>query len=152
MKTLMCGLVAAVGLVSATAEVDTNVEMDFSGFTAFVPCADGGNGEEVVFQGNLHILVSVTFDAKGGFHANSHYQPQGLCGEGQSTGDEYHATGVTQEHFNGKVGSSYVYLNTFRLVGPGQNNDYIVRQALHFMVNSDGTVTMEHDRTEIDCR
>jgi hypothetical protein len=80
------------------AEVTQNESVDFTGFSVFVRCANNGAGELVIFQGNLHALVSFTINAS---HVSGkfHFQPQGLTGTGRRTGDKYQATGVTQDMF-----------------------------------------------------
>jgi hypothetical protein len=49
----------AFGAGTAEAEVVTNTSIPFTGFTAFVPCANGGAGETIVgVGGELHLLSS----------------------------------------------------------------------------------------------
>src|SRR5688572_27059359 len=61
--------------------------------TVFVPCANGGAGEFVDLEGSLHIVTHLTVNGNG-FSAKTHYQPQGVSGVGQTTGDQYNAVGV----------------------------------------------------------
>jgi hypothetical protein len=136
----------------ANAEVVTNEKIDFTGFTVFVPCANGGAGELVTFEGPLHVLITVTLDNRGGFHAKSHFQPQGLSGTGADTGDKYQATGVTQDHFNGKVGLTFTSVNNFRIIGQGKGNNFLVHENLHLTINANGVATAVHDNFSIDCR
>ena len=93
---------AAVARAQATT-VTTNEQIPFSQLV-FVPCADSGAGELILISGTLHVLSHVTIDAQGGLHAKIHFQPQGATGVGLTTGDTYHATGVTQGHFNATGG------------------------------------------------
>jgi hypothetical protein len=137
---------------AARAEVTTNEKINFDGFTVFVPCAAGGAGELVVFTGNLHVLLTTTLDNAGGFHAKTHFQPQGLTGVGMTTGAKYQATGVTQDNLNGTVGSTYTFVNNFRIIGQGPGNNYLVHENYHITVNANGTVTVEHDNFTIDCK
>lgn len=149
---LLTAFSLAFSAVIVRAAVVVNESIPFDGFTVFVECADGGNGEEVVFTGDLHVLLAVTLDANGGFHAKEHFQPQGLTGIGQSTGDKYQATGVTQDTFNGKVGSTFTYVNNFRIIGQGPGNNYLVHETFHVTVNANGTTTVVHDNLTIDCK
>ena len=156
MRTTKAGLAvcAAVLLASgpAAAEVTTNVSNDVTGLTVFVPCANGGGGETVVFEGRLHVLAVVTLDNKGGFHLKSHSQPQGLTGTGQVTGDKYQGTGVTQDQLNGKVGETYTYVNNFRIIGPGPGNNYLVHTTSHYTVNANGELAVEHVHSTSTCK
>jgi hypothetical protein len=156
---LLCrslALLSAFGLAftafSARAAVIDNETISLDGFTVFVPCADGGNGEDVVFTGNLHVLLAVTLNASGGFHAKEHFQPQGLTGVGQSTGDKYQGTGVTQDTFNGKVGSTFTFVNNFRIIGQGPGNNSLLHETFHVTVNANGTTTVVHDNLTSDCK
>lgn len=118
----------------------------------YVPCAAGGAGEVVVFEGNLHVLTALTVDNKGGFHLKTHAQPQGLSGVGLVTGDKYQATGVTQDQTNVKAGQTYTYVNNFRMIGQGPGNNYTVHTTFHYTVNANGELTVVHDNTKIDCK
>jgi hypothetical protein len=93
-------LVLAVGLstisvqpVSAAVQTNIKVPIDIG---VFIPCAADGAGEVVFLTGNLHILLRFTMDQAGGIHVASHFQPQGISGNGQTTGDKYQGTGVTK--------------------------------------------------------
>ncbi len=149
-------LLTAFGLafsaVNVRAAVVVNESIPFDGFTAFVECADGGNGEEVVLTGDMHFLLAVTLDANGGLHVKDHYQFQGVSGIGQSTGDKYQAVGVSQGTFNGKVGFTYTFVQNFRIIGQGPGNDFLVHVTFHLTVNADGTTTVFHDNFTIDCK
>jgi hypothetical protein len=118
----------------------------------FVPCADGGAGEIVVLSSNLHMLSHVTRDGSGGFHAKAHFQPQGIRGTGVNTGDKYQATGVTQAHFNGKVGFEITFANNFRIIGQGPGNNFLVRENFHVTVNANGEVTAVVDNFRVECK
>ena len=94
-------LILAITLLSfsvppAQAEVQTNLKVPVT-IGVFIPCAAGGAGEDVFLTGNLHVLLRFTMDQAGGIHVASHFQPQGISGAGQTSGDKYQATGVTQE-------------------------------------------------------
>ena len=150
-RIIGCLAIALLTTVGARAENLVN-DIDFTGFTVTVPCADGGAGEDVVFEGNLHILIAVTLDGKGGFHIKQHFQPQGLQGVGLSTGDKYQATGVTQIHFNGQVGQTITFINNFRMIGQGPGNNFLVHENYHLTVNANGVVSVEHDNMSVECK
>ena len=148
-------LVAAlIGPTSALAAAETyteNVKVPID-LVVFVPCAAGGAGEEVYFSGPLHILLHFTIDNRGGFHAKTHFQPQGVSGVGQTTGAKYQATGVTQDHFNGKVGVTYTFVNNFKIIGQGPGNNFLVHENYHVTINANGTVVVEHDNFSVVCK
>ena len=143
---------AAVARAQATT-VTTNERIPFS-LIAFVPCANGGAGEEVLVTGTLHVLTHVTIDTQGGLHVKLHFQPQGASGVGLTTGDIYRATGVTQEHvnFNANTGFTDTFINNFRIIGQGPDNNLLVHQTIHITVTPNGDVTSVVDNTSVECR
>jgi hypothetical protein len=117
----------------------------------FVPCANGGLGEDVELTGTIHDLFHVTADGRGGFHVKLHDSPQGVIGTGLTTGARYHGTGVTQSHFNLKVGEQSTDINNFRIIGPGPGNNFLLHENFHVTINANGVVTAGHDNFSVQC-
>ena len=131
----------------------TNIIVDFS-LEEFVYCANNGAGEVVELSGPLHILL-VTNISNNRISGFSHFQPQGVQGRGQATGNLYNATGVTQEHFSGSLVNgqfTYTFVNNYRLIGQGPGNNFLVHQTVHATFNSSGEATASVDNTTIDCK
>jgi len=150
--TLLTLSFAAVAFSQALA-ITTNDFVPFAQIN-LVPCADGGAGELVLIQGTLHIQQHITINNNRAT-VKSHFQPQGADGVGLSTGDLYNATGVTQEVdtlplTNGAA--EFTFINNFRLIGQGPNNNLLVHQTVHTTVNADGTVTSVVDNTSVECQ
>jgi hypothetical protein len=151
-------VLAAISLVflsapSARAEVEENVRIPVE--IAFeIPCANGGTGEIVVLTGDLHVVTSFVINGnvvRGRFH----YQPQGISGYGTVTGDQYHATGVTQGQFKSslKNGEAMVSLvNNFRIIGQGPGNNFLVHENMHLTINANGDITTSVDHLGADCK
>jgi hypothetical protein len=118
----------------------------------FVPCAAGGAGELVDLSGTLHVLLHTTLDGSGGFHAKTHFQPQGVVGVGLTTGDIYQGTGATQNHLNGSVGEESTFVDNFRLIGPGPGNNLLLHETVHVTVNANGVVTALVSNFSVECR
>jgi len=130
-----------------------NIIIDFS-LEEFVSCANNGAGEVVEFSGPLHILI-VSNSNKQRISGLTHFQPQGVHGTGQTTGDLYNATGVTQEHFSGSlVNGQYTatFINNYRLIGQGPGNNFLIHQTIHVTFNSNGDATASVDHTTIECK
>jgi hypothetical protein len=117
-----------------------------------IPCANGGAGEDVHLTGEIHSLFHITIDNQGGVHVKTHSNPQGVRGVGLTTGDKYQGTGVTQDHFNGKVGQTFTFINNFRIIGQGPNNNVLLHQNVHFTVSAKGDVTASVDNFSAECR
>jgi hypothetical protein len=121
---------------------------------AFVPCANGGAGELVLIQGTLHIQQHLTINGNRA-SIKSHFQPQGAEGVGLTTGDKYNATGVTQEHDSisiSNLGFEFTFINNFKIIGQGPDNNLLVHQTIHVTVTPNGVVTTVVDNTTIECR
>ena len=118
-----------------------------------VPCANGGAGEDVLLTGFLHVLITGTLDASGSLHTTTHFQPMGVAGTGETTGDVYRATGITRDEANGlDVPFEATFVNNFRLIGPGKGNNFLVHETAHLTVNAQGEVTVLLENLSIECK
>jgi hypothetical protein len=141
--------------VSATSAstVITNV-IEPLDFTQFVPCADGGNGEDVHLTGTIHTVIRTTINGnKVGIKTQSN--PQGVSGVGLTSGDVYRGTGVTGETSNENVAGfpeTETFINNFRIIGPGRGNNFLVHENGHLTVNANGTATTFIDNFSIECK
>ena len=135
----------------ARAEVTVNLSVPVD-IAVFIPCANGGAGEVVTLSGDLHTVLRYTDPARGGIHAASHFQPQGISGVGETTGDTYHATGVTQDEFNATVAVEETFVNNFRIIGQGSGNNFLVHSVFHITFNANGPITAFVDTLSVDCR
>jgi hypothetical protein len=148
---LVLAIAAALAAVPvAQSAVVTNDRVPFS-LVAFVPCANGGAGELVLVEGTLHVLVTETVNDN---HVSFkiHFQPQGATGIGLTTGDTYHATGVTQEHVSIGPGLNDTFVNNFRIIGEGPDNNLLVHQLIHLTINANGEVTADIVSSSVECR
>jgi hypothetical protein len=119
----------------------------------FVPCANGGAGELVQIQGTLHIQQHITINDNRAT-IKSHFQPQGAGGTGLTTGDTYNAVGVTQEVDTLALtagATEFTFVNNFRLIGQGPDNNLQVHQLVHVTINANGTVTNVIDNSSVEC-
>ena len=154
--SVMIYVMLAVMLLAISAEpvraaVQTNVKAPVN-IGVFIPCAADGAGEVVFLTGTLHVLLRFTMDQAGGIHVASHFQPQGISGIGQTTGDKYQGTGVTQDEFNAKVGVEETVINNFRIVGQGPGNNFLIHENFHITFNANGVPTASLDNFSVDCR
>jgi hypothetical protein len=148
-----CGTRTNTAEIKAAEAITDNFKFDYD-FTAFIDCANGGTGEEVIFSGTLHALTHLTMN-NNSFTFKSHYQPQGIQGVGAITGDLYQATGVTQSTTNGSfVNGSYtdIFVNNFKLIGQGTDNNFIVHDTFKVTINANGIVTVEFGKSSFDCK
>ncbi len=152
MVTLVLMTVLTVAPASAQATTFTNNIQTSIDIVAFVPCAAGGDGEYVFFSGTLHGVSVTTIDDTGDFHTQLHFQPQGIHGDGLTTGANYQWTGATQATFNGQVGYENTFINNYRLIGEGPDNNLLIHQTFHTTVQPDGEVTIVVDDYSVECK
>jgi hypothetical protein len=121
--------------------------------TRFVPCANGGAGEDVFVSGDIHIVISVTLDGSGGAHYVEVHNPQGVSGTGLTTGAMYRGVGGTLlDASNVQVGEEHTSVRNMMLIGQGPDNNLILHATFHVTVLADGTVTAFHDNLSLTCR
>ena len=139
---------------TAMAEVPSNQKIPYND-SIWVFCANGGRGEPVRLTGDMHALFLYTIDENGGRHVASHFQPMGITGYGEVTGDKYQATGVTRHDWNLQPAAYpvvYTLVNNFRVVGPGPGNNFLVHETYHITLNANGEVTAELDNFRGECK
>ena len=148
-------LLAALALMitPAYAGVQVNDRTEIA-LTVFIPCAADGAGEVVDLAGPLHTLVSFTINGNN-VSGYTHFQPQGIIGVGETTGNRYHATGITRESFknsfrNGQANDTFI--NNFRIIGQGPGNNFLVHETEHFTINANGSITVFHDNFSVVCQ
>jgi hypothetical protein len=152
-KVAVLVAVGAVALATANlaqAALSSNDSVPLA-TTAFVPCANGGAGEDVSLTGSLHILATTTFDAAGGVHGTLLFNPQNVSGVGSVSGAGYRGTGETLSTFTGKVGAVSTLVNNFRIVGTQGAATYQVHENIAVVVNANGTVTASVDHVVVTC-
>src|SRR5437899_2473975 len=76
----------------------TVTNMDFAVSGTFI---DSCTGENIAYQGTLHVAEQVTFDNAGGMHVKLHENFQDVTGVGQTSGLQYHIPGAAnlEENF-----------------------------------------------------
>ncbi len=119
---------------------------------SFVPCANADAGEFVSLRGDLHVLSTITVDARGGLHATFLFQPQGVSGVGLTTGDIYRGVGETRETISIFPGFAGTLVNNFILIGAGPGNNLFVRDIVHLTANANGIIVVSVDQTSLECR
>jgi hypothetical protein len=132
--------------------ITTNDFIPFSQLV-FVPCANGGAGEDVLVEGILHLQQHITINDNR-VTLKTHAQPQGADGVGQTTGDLYQAVGVTQEVDTLPLiggATEFTFVNNFRLIGQKTDNNFQVHQTVHVTINANGDVTNTIVNETVDC-
>lgn len=94
--------------------------------TQFVPCANGGQGEQVRLEGVLMIVSSQFQDGSNAVHYRTSERLQGFAGAGLTTGETYRASGgfsvrertdVDREDY--WLGTTFEWTDRMQIVGGG---------------------------------
>jgi hypothetical protein len=121
--------------------------------TKFVPCANGGLGEDVSLSGNFHDTIHATLDESGGAHVLVMHAPQGVSGTGLTTGTTYHGVGAfIQDASNVKIGEEHTSVVNQLIIGEGPGNNLTLHSEYHVSISPAGAVTSFHDNIRIECR
>jgi hypothetical protein len=141
-------------LVSATAaqaKVVSNETVSYA-YAGFVPCANGGAGEYVTGTIDAHNLITSTVNGNVDTW-QFQFQPHGSL-VGSITGDTYQLTGVTRGRYAESLQDEHLtltYVNTYQLIGPGPDNNLLVREVAHVTINDDEAV-VQHDDWSVECK
>ena len=139
---------------AATTTAFTDIFTFPTNIGVFVPCAAGGAGELVFLSGDLHSLFHVTvIGQRYVFRQSTH--PQGITGTGLTTGDQYRGTGVTGSVSSGSLTNgqfSDTFVNNFRIIGEGPDNNLLIHETFHVTFNADGEFTTLVTNFSAECR
>ena len=137
---------------SARANVSSSEELVPYDRTLFVPCGNGGAGEEVTLTGSLKIVEHIVYNDHG-FTFNYHVIVQGITGVGLSTGEQYQASGGNKGTIAGEFGEYGQYTNVFmgqlRIIG--QNSVFKVMYKTKITITPDGKITTSIEEETVDC-
>jgi hypothetical protein len=143
-----------VAAAPATAATQTFRTQD--NFSVFVPCANGGLGEDVDGIVKVHAVIGETDDGAGGSHFHVQVRLQGV-GIGVVTGDSYQLHADIPEIFADRVndnagGSFNAALNiNVDAIGMGNAPNYHLTLHLQITQNANGVITMEKEFSGETC-
>lgn len=137
---------------SSAANVSSSEELVPYGRTLFVPCGNGGAGEEVTLTGSLKIVEQIIYNDRG-FTFNYHVIAQGITGVGLSTGEKFEASGGNKGTITGEFGEEGQYTRVFmeqlRIIG--QNSVFKVLYKTKITITPDGKITTSIEEETVDC-
>ena len=121
--------------------------------TLFVPCGNGGEGEEVALNGSINVVEQIIFNDHG-FTFTYHAVLQGISGLGLSTGENFVVSGGDKGTITGEFGEEGQYTRVFmgqlRIIG--QSSAFTVRYKFKVTITPNGNITTRIEQEEIDCR
>ncbi len=133
-------------------EISDTFEQD-----VWVPCAAGGAGENLHISGRWHIL-NIQNENANNSNGKWHFQVLGVTGVGATTGDLYHATGLTQCTWTSDIPwdpwtSHYeeTYVSNFHMIGVGSAVNFTDKVTWHLTFTSNGKWTVAHEIEPVKC-
>ena len=119
--------------------------------TVFVPCANGGAGEDVRLAGFTNFIYGLVYTDRG-FSMQYHDNVHQVTGIGLSSGESFVASGGT----NGTVvgvwySSQWVGNTTTQMRIIGRNTRFTVIYKHHITVSQDGSVSVNNTEQTADC-
>ena len=137
---------------SSGAQTENSVVSEPYESTLFIPCANGGAGEDVTLTGTVKIIRQEMYNNQR-FTFILHAIPDGITGVGLSTGDTFTAIGGSQDAVTGTIeyGGQYsaTYIQQMRFTGQGIS--FIVKYKFHVTVTSNGEISTRIDEEKIEC-
>ena len=142
--------VAALLIITAAAPAaaETQPIRDQYPFSVFVPCANGGAGEEVSGILKLHVVIGETDDGAGGNHLHAQIKLQG-AGLGVDSGDAYRLHAdipfVVPNRINENAGGSANFAFNFNIdaIGMGDAPNFHGTFRFQTTTNANGVITMD---------
>lgn len=132
--------------------VETSVESIPFDRTFYVPCANGGDGEEVQLKGTIRIGHHVVRN-KNRVTLTNTSNFQGVSGVGLTTGDKYQASSSQPGTLTGSMQNGQFtafYIEPIRIVS--KNVTYKVNYKFHVTINAGGIYTAYISEETESCR
>jgi hypothetical protein len=145
----IAGMLTSV--TAAEAKVVSNETVSYA-YAGFVPCANGGAGEYVTGSIDAHNLITSTVNGNVDTW-QFQFQPHGSL-VGRITGDTYQLTGVTRGTYTESLQDDHLtltYVNSYQLIGPGPDNNLLVREIAHVTINGDEAI-VDRDDWSVECK
>ena len=147
-------LSAPAGAADPPEVVTESAWLDFTGLEIPVDCINGGAGENVVFDGPVHIVFHYTLPSNHAGNFVESYNFANFVAVGQTTGIVYRTTAsyrfVTTYQPN-DVPRTVTNVTDIHYIGPGRADDFKIHALIHTTINADGTVTASIDFSHTNC-
>lgn len=149
---LLCFFLTVPGFgqaVTSTRVFDVPISL-----SVFVPCAAGGAGELIDVSGPLHVVLSTTINGNN-IRVTQSFNPQGVVGTGETTGDTYHGTGITRFDLTASVNefpTEFTFVNNFYMIGTtSSGGKLLIHETAHITVDANGQTTANFDKPSVTC-
>jgi hypothetical protein len=120
----------------------------------WIPCANGGAGEDVHFTGSVHVTTSMTLADQDRGHLAMHTNYQGMQGIGLTTGVMYQFTTVANVVLNTEVFISLeeTIVENVRITALGHGNNYFLQMVYHITEKAPTGIIVQFYRMTEECK
>jgi phosphotransferase system IIB component len=136
------------------ASVEVNVKVPVEGEGLFVVCANDGQGETIVLNGFVHLLITFTIN-ENSVSGQTLVHNQGVTAVGSVTGQAYQIVGGTHDEFKATATNGHfetTFVNNVRVVGRGEAENFMFHETVHLTGNTEGEIVAEVVNTKVSCR
>lgn len=120
--------------------------------TFYVPCANGGAGEQVDLSGETNFVYQIQSNEQG-FTLSYHFNHHGVTGVGVSSGEKFVGSGGSQTIISGSwTNDKWESMATEQMRVTGQNTTFVVTYKYHITVTADGEVAVWIYEETADCQ
>ena len=120
--------------------------------TFYVPCANGGAGEQVILSGATNFVYQLQWNEQG-FSLSYHFNHHGVTGVGVSSGEKFVGTGGNQTVASGSwTNDKWESITTEQFRVTGQNVTFVVTYKYHITVTANGEVVVQIFEETADCK
>lgn len=126
--------------------------MPFQGMR-FIPCINGGAGEQVLVSGTAKFKLVESLDGNGAFHGRISFRALDYGSVGEVTGDIYKGVGGIERKniYVSPSGFPYSFNFTANYNYHGPNNNYREKVRVNLVINANGELTANVFSLSIDC-
>jgi len=114
----------------------------------------GGAGEVIDVSGPLHVVISDTVN-RNNVRFTASFNPHDVVGTGETTGDTYHATGLTRFDTTASVNNfpfETTFVNNFYMIGTTSTaGRLLVHETAHLTIDANGVITANFDKPSVTC-
>ncbi len=149
-KSLLLAVAAVLVLAASAPAATTSFKVPFSRIDE-IECVPP---DLVLLEGTLHIVEGVTVDRNGGLHGHISLQSQGITGVSLLNGTVFRVVGGTRliVGLDGETAPLIgTFVNSYRLIAPGPNNNFQVQETYHLTVDATGNVRVLLIKAEVRC-
>lgn len=136
---------------SSTTQTENSLAVAPFEETLFVPCANGGAGEQVSLTGSIHFVYQMFWTDRG-FSLVYHDNSQGVTGVGLTSGETFTGSEGTQGTVSAVwENDQWIGTTIQQMRITGRTASYVIKYKRQVVITPDGKVTVNIKEKTVDC-